>query len=68
MSELPIEVMKQVHECFHLFGDTPAFIANRVDFAAVRYHDQLLPPYFRELKRYTDQGAYSWDAPGHWVE
>jgi len=65
VSELPIEVMKQVHEYIHLFGDTPAFIANRVDFAVVRYHDQLLPPYFRELKRYTDQGAYSWDAPGH---
>jgi arginine decarboxylase len=65
VSELPIEVMKQVHEYIHLFGDTPAFIANRVDFAAVRYHSQLLPPYFRELKNYTDQGAYSWDAPGH---
>jgi len=44
MSELPIEVMKQVHEYIHLFSDTPAFIANRVDFAVVRYHDQLLPP------------------------
>jgi arginine decarboxylase len=65
VSQLPLEVMKQVHEYIHLFGDTPAFIANRVDFAVVRYHDQLLPPYFRELKRYTDQGAYSWDAPGH---
>ena len=65
VSELPLEVMKQVHEYIHLFGDTPEFIANRVDFAAVRYHDQLLPPYFRELKEYTDQGAYSWDAPGH---
>jgi arginine decarboxylase len=65
VSELPIEVMKQVHEYIHLFGDTPAFIANRVDFGVLRYHDQLLPPYFRELKKYTDQGAYSWDAPGH---
>src|SRR5215470_16907016 len=65
VSELPLEVVKQVHEYIHLFGDTPAFIANRVDFAVERYHEQLLPPYFRELKRYTDQGAYSWDAPGH---
>src|SRR6201991_1217641 len=65
VSELPLEVIKQVHEYIHLFGDTPAFIANRVDFAVERYHEQLLPPYFRELKKYTDQGAYSWDAPGH---
>ena len=65
VSELPLEVVKQVHEYIHLFGDTPAFIANRVDFAVERYHEQLLPPYFRALKKYTDQGAYSWDAPGH---
>ena len=65
VSELPLEVVKQVHEYIHLFGDTPAFIANRVDFAVERYNEQLLPPYFRELKKYNDQGAYSWDAPGH---
>src|SRR6201996_7428215 len=65
VSELPLEVVKQVHEYIHLFGDTPAFIANRVDFAVERYEEQLLPPYFRELVKYTDQGAYSWDAPGH---
>src|SRR5277367_6139744 len=65
VDELPLEVVKEVHEYIHLFGDTPAFIANRVDFAVERYHERLLPPYFRELKEYTDQGAYSWDAPGH---
>ena len=42
VSELPLEVVKQVHEYIHLFGDTPAFIANRVDFAVERYHEQLL--------------------------
>ncbi len=65
VSELPLEVVRQVHEYIHLFGDTPAFIANRVDFAVERYHEALLPPYFRALQKYTDQGAYSWDAPGH---
>ena len=56
VSELPLEVVKQVHEYIHLFGDTPAFIANRVDFAVERYHEQLLPPYFRELKKYNGPG------------
>ena len=65
VSELPLEVVRQVHEYIHLFGDTPAFIANRVDFAVARYHENLLPPYFRTLKKYTEEGAYSWDAPGH---
>ncbi len=65
VSELPLEVVRQVHEYIHLFGDTPAFIANRVDFAVERYHETLLPPYFKVLKKYNDEGAYSWDAPGH---
>ena len=65
VSELPLEVVKQVHEYIHLFGDTPAFISSRLDTAIERYHDQLLPPYFRELMRYNDQSVYSWDAPGH---
>jgi len=65
VSELPLEVVKQVHEYIHLFGDTPAFIASRLDTAIERYHDHLLPPYFRELLKYNDQSAYSWDAPGH---
>src|SRR5487761_2349332 len=65
VSELPLEVVKQVHEYIHLFGDTPAFIASRPDTAVERYHEQLLPPYFRELLKYNDQSAYSWDAPGH---
>ena len=65
VSELPLEVVKQVHEYIHLFGDTSAFIASRLDTAIERYHEQLLPPYFRELLKYNDQSAYSWDAPGH---
>ncbi len=65
VSELPLEVVKQVHEYIHLFGDTPSFIASRLDTAIERYHEQLLPPYFRELLKYNDQSAYSWDAPGH---
>jgi arginine decarboxylase len=65
VSELPLEVVRQVHEYIHLFGDTPEFIANRVDFAVERYEAQLLPPYFKALKEYNDEGAYSWDAPGH---
>ena len=38
VSELPLEVIKQVYEYIHLFGDTPAFIASRLDTA-----DRALP-------------------------
>ena len=64
VSELPLEVVKQVHEYIHLFGDTPAFIANRVDFAVDRYNEQLLPPYFRELKKVYRPGRLLVGCPG----
>jgi arginine decarboxylase len=65
VNELPLEVVREVHEYIHLFSETPAFIANRLDFAVRNHYAQLLPPYFRELKRFTESGAYQWDAPGH---
>jgi len=65
VNDLPLEIVQEVHEYIHLLADTPAFIARRVDFAVQRYHEQLLPPYFAALKKFTEEGAYSWDAPGH---
>ena len=67
VSELPLEVVKQVHEYIHLFGDTPAFIANRVDFAVARYDEQLLPPYFRELKNIPIRVLTPGTHPGIWA-
>lgn len=65
VSDLPPEVIKEIHEYVYLYQDTAAFIAGRVDFAVRRYYEALLPPYFRELKKFTEDAAYSWDAPGH---
>jgi arginine decarboxylase len=56
VSELPLEVVRQVHEYIHLFGDTPAFIASRVDFAVERYEAQLVAAVF--------QGAEGVQRPG----
>ncbi len=65
LPDIPLEVVKEVHEYIYLGQDTPDFIAGRVDFASRRYYEELLPPYFRELKKFTEDAAYSWDAPGH---
>ena len=65
LPDIPLDVVKEVHEYIYLGQDTPDFIAGRVDFAARRYYETLLPPYFRELKKFTEDAAYSWDAPGH---
>ncbi len=65
LQDIPLDVVKEVHEYIYLGQDTPDFIAGRVDFASRRYYEGLLPPYFRELKKFTEDAAYSWDAPGH---
>ncbi|MDX2422283.1 MAG: Orn/Lys/Arg decarboxylase N-terminal domain-containing protein [Amphritea sp.] len=65
VSSLPLEVMREVREYVYLLSDTPTFIANRVDLAARQYYDQLLPPFFKTLKKFTEDGDYYWDCPGH---
>ncbi|MDQ1261603.1 MAG: arginine decarboxylase [Euryarchaeota archaeon] len=65
LRDIPLEIINEVHEYIYLVQDTADFIAGRVDFATRRYYEGLLPPYFRELKKFTEDAAYSWDAPGH---
>ena len=66
VSELPLEVVKQVHEYIHLFGDTPRLYCESRRFRRRAIpRATAAPRTSRELKKYTDQGAYSWDAPGH---
>ena len=54
-----------MQEFVFLFEDTPAFIAGRIDYAWRRYTENILPPFFRELVRFTDTYEYSWHTPGH---
>ncbi|OPY50316.1 MAG: Orn/Lys/Arg decarboxylase, major domain [Methanosaeta sp. PtaU1.Bin112] len=65
LRDIPLEIISEVHEYIYPLQDTADFIAGRVDFATRRYYEQLLPPYFGELKKFTEDAAYSWDAPGH---
>jgi arginine decarboxylase len=65
LRDIPLEIINEVHEYIYLVQDTSDFIAARVDFATRRYYEELLPPYFGELKKFTEDAAYSWDAPGH---
>lgn len=62
---LPWGVVSEVREYVNLIGETPEFFANRLKFAIDEYHASLLPPYFKQLKKLTEEGAYQWDAPGH---
>lgn len=62
---IPVSILKEVNEYVYLYSETPAFTANRVYTAAHRYAQKLLPPYFRTLKNFTEDGDYYWDCPGH---
>ncbi|NUT53420.1 MAG: arginine decarboxylase [Saccharothrix sp.] len=63
--ETPLWVSEVINGWIWLLEDTPDFIAGRVDFAARQYLDHVLPPFFRELRRFEDTHAYSWHTPAH---
>ena len=62
---VPLGILKEVSEYIYLFSETPEFTANRIYTLIRRYADNLLPPYFKTLKNFTEDGDYYWDCPGH---
>ncbi|WP_266182690.1 Orn/Lys/Arg decarboxylase N-terminal domain-containing protein [Dyella humicola] len=65
IQDIPLSVIREVREYVNLVGETPDFLARRIQFAIDNYHSDLLPPYFKALKKLTEEGTYQWDAPGH---
>ena len=62
---LPIDLLKEMKEYIYLYSETPPFLANRIDRAIRRHYEAMLPPYFKTLKEFTEDGDYYWDCPGH---
>ncbi|VTR19989.1 Biodegradative arginine decarboxylase [Serratia fonticola] len=60
-----LAILKEVNEYIYLFSETPTFTANRIYTLIHRYAENLLPPYFKTLKNFTEDGDYYWDCPGH---
>ncbi|PWK87431.1 ornithine decarboxylase /response regulator receiver protein [Lentzea atacamensis] len=65
VDDLPLWVSEVVSGYVWLLEDTPDFIAGRIGVAALRYLDGVLPPFFRELRRFEDTHEYSWHTPAH---
>ncbi len=65
LSSVPLAVVKEVDEYVLVAEDTPGFIAGRVEAAARRYRSRLLPPFFGEMVRFSEDFEYSWHTPGH---
>lgn len=64
-ADVPITILNELSEYVFLYSETANFTANRIYTAAYRYADTLLPPYFKTLKDFTEDGDYYWDCPGH---
>jgi arginine/lysine/ornithine decarboxylase len=63
--EVPLEIVEQVEGYIWVPEDSAAFIAGRIDAAARRYLDTVLPPFFGRLANFADTHEYSWHTPGH---
>jgi len=64
-SEVPLEIVEQVEGYIWVPEDSAAFIAGRIEAAARRYLDTVLPPFFGALANFADTHEYSWHTPGH---
>lgn len=62
---LTVDLIREVNEYIYVMEDTPEFIAGRIKAAARRYEDRLLPPFFGELVKFSEDFEYSWHTPGH---
>jgi lysine decarboxylase/arginine decarboxylase len=62
---LSMEMLREINEYIWVMEDTPEFIAGRIDAAARRYREGILPPFFSELVNFSRDYEYSWHTPGH---
>jgi arginine decarboxylase len=62
---ITVDTIREISEYIYIMDDTPEFIAGRITAAANRYKEQLLPPFFGALVRFSKDFEYSWHTPGH---
>ncbi|MDO9325016.1 MAG: Orn/Lys/Arg decarboxylase N-terminal domain-containing protein, partial [Methanoregula sp.] len=62
---LPLKTVREINEYIWVMEDTPEFIAGRITAAAKRYREIILPPFFKELVKFSKDFEYSWHTPGH---
>jgi arginine decarboxylase len=62
---IPVEIIQAVDEFIWTLEDTASFVSGRVEAAARRYIEELLPPLAAALGRFARVHEYSWHTPGH---
>lgn len=64
-SQVPLEFVECIDGFIWLPEDSSEFIAGRIQAAAKRYLDSILPPFFGAMVNFDDTHEYSWHTPGH---
>ncbi|EIK97130.1 response regulator receiver domain-containing protein [Pseudomonas sp. M47T1] len=62
---VPLDFVEHIDGFIWHPEDSPEFIAGRIEAAARRYLDTLLPPFFGALVNFAGTHEYSWHTPGH---
>ncbi|WP_037848122.1 Orn/Lys/Arg decarboxylase N-terminal domain-containing protein [Streptomyces sp. NRRL F-2747] len=65
LERLPLWVSETVIGYIWPLEDTPSFIAGRIATASHGYHRDLLPPFFKALRKFENSHEYSWHTPAH---
>jgi len=65
LSGIPFDLLSKVNEYLWILGDTPSFIAGRIEASMKRYRKEILPPMFKSLVEFSEDYEYSWHTPGH---
>lgn len=62
---VPDEEIRQVYRVIDLREADHNFYARQIESAAARYEDSVLPPFFKDLEKYVENGYSQFDCPGH---
>ncbi|MBK0002717.1 ornithine decarboxylase [Erwinia sp. S38] len=62
---LPPDILEKMRGVINMNGVTTEFFGKQINFAASEYEESLLPPFFKEMTRYTEKGNVSLSTPGH---
>jgi len=65
LSSIPLDTLSRVNEYLWVLGDSPSFMAGRIEASMRRYRKELLPPMFKNLVEFSEDYEYSWHTPGH---
>lgn len=62
---IPAKTLESINGCVWKTSDTSQFLAGRIKRHVLQYIKKVLPPFFGELVKYSNEFKYAWHTPGH---